>query len=98
MAFEHHLGLDGAGYPRVVNARKPDLFSRICSIADAFEYLGSQFNSGVASFELLFRFVILRRRKNLYQGQEILRFDAGSPGIWKCILIWKVNHKLDPAQ
>jgi HD-GYP domain-containing protein (c-di-GMP phosphodiesterase class II) len=41
MSFEHHLGLDGAGYPRVVNARKPDLFSRICSIADAFDAMTS---------------------------------------------------------
>jgi HD-GYP domain-containing protein (c-di-GMP phosphodiesterase class II) len=41
MAFEHHIGLDGSGYPRVVNPRKPELFSRICSIADAFDAMTS---------------------------------------------------------
>jgi HD-GYP domain-containing protein (c-di-GMP phosphodiesterase class II) len=41
MAFEHHMGLDGAGYPRVIRPRTPDLFSRICSIADAFDAMTS---------------------------------------------------------
>jgi HD-GYP domain-containing protein (c-di-GMP phosphodiesterase class II) len=41
MAFEHHLGLDGSGYPRVQVPRRPDLFSRICSIADAFDAMTS---------------------------------------------------------
>jgi HD-GYP domain-containing protein (c-di-GMP phosphodiesterase class II) len=41
MAFEHHLGLDSSGYPRVTRTRKPDLFSRICSIADAFDAMTS---------------------------------------------------------
>jgi HD-GYP domain-containing protein (c-di-GMP phosphodiesterase class II) len=41
VAFEHHLGLDGSGYPKVVKMRKPELFSRICSIADAFDAMTS---------------------------------------------------------
>ncbi len=41
VAFEHHLGLDGSGYPKVVKMRKPDLFSRICSIADSFDAMTS---------------------------------------------------------
>lgn len=41
MAFEHHMGLDGAGYPRVAKPRRPDLFSRICSVADAFDAMTS---------------------------------------------------------
>lgn len=41
MAFEHHIGLDGSGYPKTINKRKPDLFSRICSIADAFDAMTS---------------------------------------------------------
>jgi HD-GYP domain-containing protein (c-di-GMP phosphodiesterase class II) len=41
VAFEHHLGLDGSGYPKVVQARRPDLFSRICSIADSFDAMTS---------------------------------------------------------
>ena len=41
VAFEHHLGLDGSGYPKVTKLRRPDLFSRICSIADAFDAMTS---------------------------------------------------------
>jgi HD-GYP domain-containing protein (c-di-GMP phosphodiesterase class II) len=41
VAFEHHLGLDSSGYPKVVKLRKPDLFSRICSIADSFDAMTS---------------------------------------------------------
>lgn len=41
VAFEHHLGLDGSGYPRTIKTRRPDLFSRICSIADAFDAMTS---------------------------------------------------------
>lgn len=41
IAFEHHIGLDGSGYPRTINKRRPDLFSRICSIADAFDAMTS---------------------------------------------------------
>ncbi len=41
MAFEHHLGADGSGYPRLKAPRRPDLFSRICAVADAFDALTS---------------------------------------------------------
>lgn len=41
IAFEHHLGLDGSGYPRLVHPVKPNLYSRICSIADAFDAMSS---------------------------------------------------------
>lgn len=41
IAFEHHIGLDGSGYPKTIKKRRPDLFSRICSIADAFDAMTS---------------------------------------------------------
>lgn len=41
VAFEHHLGLDGSGYPALRWARRPDLFTRICSIADGFDAMTS---------------------------------------------------------
>ena len=41
VAFEHHLGLDGSGYPKTINARRPELFSRICSVADSFDAMTS---------------------------------------------------------
>lgn len=41
IAFEHHLGLDGKGYPRLPRTRRQDLFSRICAVADAFDAMTS---------------------------------------------------------
>ena len=39
IAFEHHMGMDGSGYPK--RSRRQDLFSRICAIADAFDAMTS---------------------------------------------------------
>ena len=41
IAFEHHLGFDGSGYPRLSPPRRQDLFSRICAVADAFDAMTS---------------------------------------------------------
>ncbi|OGR94969.1 MAG: hypothetical protein A2V88_04230 [Elusimicrobia bacterium RBG_16_66_12] len=41
MAFEHHLKADGSGYPRLRQARRQDVFSRICALADSFDALTS---------------------------------------------------------
>lgn len=41
VAFEHHRGADGRGYPRPRDARPQDLFSRVCALADAFDALTS---------------------------------------------------------
>lgn len=37
MAYEHHMKLDLSGYPRNARDREPTLFSRIVSVADAFD-------------------------------------------------------------
>ncbi len=42
VAFEHHLKVDGSGYPRVVRARQQGLFSRIVAVADGFDAATSQ--------------------------------------------------------
>jgi HD-GYP domain-containing protein (c-di-GMP phosphodiesterase class II) len=36
-AYEHHMKLNGAGYPAVIRPRKPSVFSRIIAVADAFD-------------------------------------------------------------
>lgn len=36
-AYEHHLRKDGSGYPRTVRPREPSVFSRIISVASAFD-------------------------------------------------------------
>jgi HD-GYP domain-containing protein (c-di-GMP phosphodiesterase class II) len=37
IAFEHHLRLDHSGYPELSPPRRPSLFGRIVSIADAYD-------------------------------------------------------------
>jgi HD-GYP domain-containing protein (c-di-GMP phosphodiesterase class II) len=37
VAFEHHLRMDGAGYPRTRRARNLSLFSRIVAVVDGFD-------------------------------------------------------------
>ncbi|MEK7234172.1 MAG: HD-GYP domain-containing protein [Elusimicrobiota bacterium] len=41
VAFEHHLGADGSGYPRLARPRRQDIFSRIVAIADIFDAISS---------------------------------------------------------
>ena len=38
-AYEHHLDANLTGYPRIIKERRLDLFSRIVSIADAYDAL-----------------------------------------------------------
>lgn len=40
-AFEHHLGVDARGYPRLARPRRQGLFSRVCAIADSFDAMTS---------------------------------------------------------
>lgn len=42
VAFEHHMGFDGGGYPQVQPARKPHFFSRLVGLADAYDAATSQ--------------------------------------------------------
>lgn len=37
VAYEHHLRVDGSGYPKSVRERRQGLFSRIVAVADSFD-------------------------------------------------------------
>ncbi|OGC96481.1 MAG: hypothetical protein A2W25_14945 [candidate division Zixibacteria bacterium RBG_16_53_22] len=39
--FEHHLALDGTGYPDLLTKRKPSLFARIVAIVDTYNAMTS---------------------------------------------------------
>jgi HD-GYP domain-containing protein (c-di-GMP phosphodiesterase class II) len=39
--FEHHISLDGSGYPDLPNKRRPSLFARIVAIADTYNAMTS---------------------------------------------------------
>lgn len=42
VAYEHHLGHDGSGYPRSIRPREPSIFSKIVSVAAAFDAATNQ--------------------------------------------------------
>ena len=42
IAFEHHLRLDGTGYPEAVSRARLNLGTMLCSIADVFDAMRSQ--------------------------------------------------------
>lgn len=37
VAYEHHVGYDLSGYPKLTNKERPHLFSRIVQVADSYE-------------------------------------------------------------
>ena len=39
VAWEHHLGVDGEGYPGAAPGRSPHLYSRICAVVDGYDAL-----------------------------------------------------------
>lgn len=41
VAFEHHLKMDGSGYPRVTFPRSPHYISRLVQVCDVYEALSS---------------------------------------------------------
>lgn len=41
VVFEHHIGVDGSGYPELLSKRKPALYARIVAIADSFNAMTS---------------------------------------------------------
>lgn len=41
VAFEHHRGWDGSGYPAAARPKPQDLFARICALGDSFDAMSS---------------------------------------------------------
>ncbi|HEU0013992.1 MAG TPA: HD-GYP domain-containing protein [Longimicrobium sp.] len=42
MAYEHHLKVDGSGYPKSIRPRESSLFARMVAVADGFDAATSQ--------------------------------------------------------
>ncbi len=55
VAYEHHLNSDGTGYPRSVRPREPSVFSRVISVASAFDAATNEraYSSAVSPDEVL---------------------------------------------
>ena len=97
VAFEHHLGLEGRGYPDLEHPRDLHLFSRIVAITDAFDamttrrvYVAAPFGRDQALAEQLryagrsFDGTILKEFINLigvYPVGSLVRLTDGRVGV-----------------
>lgn len=97
VAFEHHLGLEGRGYPELEHPRDLHLFSRIVAITDAFDamttrrvYVAAPFGRDQALAEQLryagrsFDGTILKEFINLigvYPVGSLVRLTDGRVGV-----------------
>jgi HD-GYP domain-containing protein (c-di-GMP phosphodiesterase class II) len=102
IAYEHHLGADGSGYPRARVPRSQEVFSRVCAIADAFDAMTSgrvYAKRAMAPDETLRRMVqragtgfdpyLLRVFINcvgVFPIGTLMRLDDGSMGV-----VWRNN-------
>ncbi|HEY8848370.1 MAG TPA: HD domain-containing phosphohydrolase [Thermoanaerobaculia bacterium] len=94
VAFEHHRAIDGSGYPFV--SRRPDLFSRIVAIADAYdamtthrpwrkavlpdEALGAMMRGSGQRFDAALLSVFINTI-GLYPVGTLVRLDTGELGV-----------------
>jgi putative nucleotidyltransferase with HDIG domain len=93
VSYEHHIHLDGTGYPEIGRRRKPHLCSRICTIADVYDALRTirPYRNEVSKVETLntmgrmpldpFLFNVFARIANLYEAGEYVRLDSDEIGV-----------------
>jgi len=69
VAYSHHERLDGKGYPRGINSSKISLFTRIVTIADAYDAMTSDrcYKTGMSSLDSL---KIINREKGKQFDEE----------------------------
>jgi putative nucleotidyltransferase with HDIG domain len=81
VAFEHHLRLDGSGYPAPVSRRDLNLATRLCSIADVYDAMRSQ-RAYQGSFPTDRIMAVLRRRDGQHFDEHLVRRFAQLIGIY----------------
>ena len=68
IAYEHHMHLDGTGYPRPARGRSTHLASRIVQLADVYDALGTHRPYRVAMPAEKIRQIMSDRRGNAYES------------------------------
>ena len=96
VSYEHHNNYNGSGYPPVPPQRKPDLYSKIVTIADRFDAMTSSrvYSRVPKSPRRRFRFLLRCRQgcrstsaQNVYQADgefpigTLVVLDSGELGI-----------------
>ncbi len=72
VAFEHHLRLDGSGYPARAARRELNLATRLCSIADVYDAMRSQ-RAYQGSFPTDRILAVLRRSDGRHFDRHLVR-------------------------
>jgi len=81
VAFEHHLRLDGTGYPTAVKRPELNVGTMLCSIADVYDAMRSQrsYQQSLPSDRVL---AVLRRNDGLQFDQHLVRRFVQLVGIY----------------
>src|SRR5690606_33904067 len=81
VAFEHHLRLDGAGYPEGVRRDTLNLATMLCSIADVYDAMRSQreYQQAFPTDRIL---AVLRRNDGQQFDQHLVRRFVQLMGIY----------------
>ncbi len=81
VAFEHHLRIDGTGYPTAVKRPKLNVGTMLCSIADVYDAMRSQ-RSYQQSFPSDRVLAVLKRNDGLQFDQHLVRRFVQLVGIY----------------
>jgi putative nucleotidyltransferase with HDIG domain len=81
VAFEHHLRLDGSGYPQTVTRTTLNLGTQLCSIADVYDAMRSQ-RSYQRAFPTDRILAVLRRNDGQQFDQHLVRRFAQLVGVY----------------
>ena len=76
VAFEHHLRLDGSGYPFTVKRESMNLGSMLCAIADVYDAMRSQ-RSYQKAFPTDRILAVLKRNEGAQLDQHLVRLSTG---------------------
>ena len=81
VAFEHHLRLDGSGYPRAVTRQSLNLGSMMCAIADVYDAMRSQriYQQAHPTDRIL---AVLKRNEGAQLDQHLVRRFVQLLGIY----------------
>ena len=90
VAFEHHLRIDGTGYPHAVNRSALNLGTMLCSIADVFDAMRSKREyQGVMPTDRIL--AVLKRNDGLQFDQQLVRRFVQLIGIYPAGNLVKLN-------
>ena len=90
VAFEHHLRLDGSGYPEAASRTSLNLGTMLCSIADVYDAMRSQ-RTYQQSFPTDRILAVMRRNDGTQFDQHLVRRFAQLVGVYPAGNLVKLN-------